>query len=412
MHRIFIIVLGCYILITLTGRAGATDSHGFQTMLHQAHQAIAADKNPTEGRRIIETWLSKNPGHTTGKVFFLLGLARQMEHSWEKATVDYRQALDLDPHLTEARSNLAVCLYHLERFTEAGEIWLVLSESAAQKKNERLYQAALAFYRAGDFERARGAAHMLGEGPAMKMDWVLLTVKLNQETGQLDEAEQMLSRFLNEHPDHPERWIQLAALRNKLGRPAQAAAALEVAYSLAPPDARGWRLLADLYFAAAAPLEGSRCLKRIDEDDLDVDDMRRAAGLLLDAHLYHEALYWSERAIAFVPDAPGAWMTAGLAEMGLSRFKEAGDRFARALELDPDREQLRYLLGRSVFLDGRWPTARTWLQELGSSEQYADRAERMLRVIESIDRVETSGTASDKETENRTISNIDAEKRH
>lgn len=381
-------VLFCaLILLTLAGAIPAESAgrdRRSQRLLHEARRELVEKNNPEKARRSLQKWLAQSPNHADARAYFLLGLSWQMTGDWEEAIAAYRKALELDASLDEARTNLAPCLYRLGRFAEAGAAWSDRYERTGRKDKGILYKAALAFYRAGDMDRARRAADGFRRQAASEKEWTLLLVRLDTATGKTEAAEDALTRFLDRDPDHPDLWRRAAALRRRLDRPAEAAAALEVAHGFEPPDADGWRTLGDVYFAAGAPLEGVRCLERLDPDELTGEDMIRAAQRLTAIHRYDKALRWSQRAIERNPGDPGALMAAGHALMGLRRYADAQERFHRAAALKPDREDARYWLGRSAFLSGDWSTARKWLADLAASARFAEAASKMLAAMEPL----------------------------
>ena len=131
------------------------------------------------------------------------------------------------------------------------------------------------------------------------------------EADRLPEAETLFMASLQHWPGRPSTLINLAAVRHRLGRPAEALVTLDEALGQTPDDAQAWYQHGQLLQALQRPLDALRSY---------------------------------ERMLALKPDAGAGWSQRGGILKDLGRLAEAAQSFERALEHGADAELNRFLL--------------------------------------------------------------------
>lgn len=251
-----------------------------------------------------------------GVVFFQKGLV-------EDAVAAFERALELDPRLEVARTNIRIAFEHTGHYRQ--RISDLVARVAAEPADDDARDALARSYLLGG-EAANAAREwraMLERYPSS----VPLHMKLayaEGEAGRGKEAEHLLTRALAMAPGEATIHARLAELRQARGDLSGAAASAERAVALAPEDARIHVLLADLLGALGRRSEA--------------ESVRTRAAALDSATLEEEHHLSLER--YFSIDTARSERQPAAAEGGLGRFaramelRAAGDYDGAVRELD------------------------------------------------------------------------------
>jgi predicted TPR repeat methyltransferase len=228
------------------------------------------------------------------------------------------------------------------------------------------------------------------------------------EAGRLAEAEAQLAASLQQLPGRPSTLLNLAVVRTRLRRPAEALPLLQEVLAQEPANADAWGhhgtalaalgRLADavasfekaLAIAPTQPAALFLCASQLNALGRHAEALTRLDALLAlrpdDAEALFErglslqalarpvdALASYERLLALRPQDALAWTQRGAILKDLGRLAEAAESFRRALALGGDAELNRYLLASvdAALPDGGTPSTAPRAYVEGLFDQYA-----------------------------------------
>jgi tetratricopeptide (TPR) repeat protein len=275
---------------------------------------------------------------------FHLGLARSMAGQNAEAAAAYRRTLELKPGLYEAQLNLGVVLINLKQSAEAAS---VLKQALAQKPKEfrpnyYVGEAQLATGQATEAEssfraalaadaksaeaaaglarallrqnkRAEAATQFRATGDT---EGLLELAALHEKSGEPAEAIAIYQQFAASRPNDPALLERLGALLMSSGRAAEAIPHLENAIRISPTAANRFAL-ATAYLRDRQTQKATATLaEAIAADPKNAELYMASAGLHRDQKDFKTAAeqYW--RATQLKPDSKEAW--SGMATMLLS----------------------------------------------------------------------------------------------
>jgi tetratricopeptide (TPR) repeat protein len=106
-------------------------------------------------------------------------------------------------------------------------------------------------------------------------------------------------------------------------------------------------------------------------DDLDLDSLMRAAGLLWEGGRYDRSLETVQRVLVRAPDSRRAQTLEAHLLSNVGRHDEAMDRLQRLLKKDPENLDLMLAMAWSTSRSGRHEKGRTWLDRAWAQSQKA-----------------------------------------
>jgi tetratricopeptide (TPR) repeat protein len=145
-------------------------------------------------------------------------------------------------------------------------------------------------------------------------------------------------------PCRSEVWESIAAVNSGQGNYGAAAAALSVAFRLAPPTREAWRKLGDLYRLAGVPAEAARVYRNALGSDPTPAALDRLADACLAAHDLAAALAAIRRAAEKAPTA-GRWARIGQICFLLDQHEPSLDAYRAAAALDDRDGRMSLLAG-------------------------------------------------------------------
>ena len=352
-----------------------------QKALYEANVALTEENDPAKALVILRELLKKHPQEEHHLVHYVMGLAYHRQEKLGPAGKAYARALEMKPDHLPSCLNLAVVCYEQKNPLEAARLWERAFPLSPKKDPTLLYQAGAGYYEAKRFEdSARVLKKLLHlEGQPQK-GWLELYIHVLMELDQNAEAIQELTRFLNRYPQEEGYWRLLAQLHLNAKKYRPAAASLEVAYRLKPPQDQAWKQLASIYFHLGSPLAGVKALQRAYGSAPEPRQCDELARWLEQAGRTDRALVWLDRALQAEPTAR-RFLTKARLLYDHGRYRESLPASARAVELAPELYQAHLLMGYAALELGRLDEAEKAFSQAVKSEKYKPQALAALNSI-------------------------------
>ena len=331
-----------------------------------------------------------------------LGRALVGLQQFEDAERHLRRAVQIDPRSTTAYQNLAEALRKQGRYADAVAAYravLAIDESFA------LAYAGMGTALFGEQRYAEAVAAMT---QALSLEPDLPTAgalhlhmgRSARELGRLDEAAQHFLRLMEIEPDNVEPLFDLAKLRFRQGRAADADQLLNRTRELRPADPATLHNIAEALRIQGRYGEAVASYRAALEIDAEFAPAHAGLGIaLFQWERYDESIGALELALALQPDLPVAgsspYVFLGRAAQKLGR-EDAAEYFARAIQRDPhDYEALDHLalmrFGQQQYEEARAlyrtmveinPDSAVTHSNLGATLYYLGRFEEALESID------------------------------
>lgn len=252
----------------------------------------------------------------------------QQQGDLTTAIRDYKQLLQLQPGLTEARVNLGAALADSGRFDDAIAQYRLALPGVADKNAVRL-NIALAYYKKGDLE---SAAHELTELHAQK-------------------------------PQNAQIAILLGDSEVRLGRGKEALALLQPmeAANAANPDFE--YVLGTALLQAGERRAAAEKLEALAKATQNADAYLLAGSTFLDLNDFERARNDLEAALRLKPDLPHLYTSVGMARDETGDAAAAEPAFREALLRDPNDFQANLYLGSILYKRRAMEEARPYLEK-------------------------------------------------
>ena len=207
-------------------------------IVYQAQEALQAEKYG-KAAEILREFDLKHPDKPDALVCYLLGNAYYMNNKKEAAYRSYRRGIEATTDSAMLWINLAAVAYELNHTSEAATYFRKAFDLSDPPDYDLLYQAGAAHYQAREYAKAKVALSELVRPQAkVEKPWLQLLIHTYLELGELKEAEEFLTLFLERNPTEAAYWRLMAQVRIHRKNYVEAAAALEIAYRLSPPRRR------------------------------------------------------------------------------------------------------------------------------------------------------------------------------
>lgn len=267
-----------------------------------------------------------------------LGAAYIESRDYERAAVELQRAVQINPRDSHARAQLGFVLSRLGRLDHV-DARLHLGAEAESRGDLR---AALTEYRRAyqlDVTDLYTASALAG-----------LLVGAHQ----IDEAQQIVERSLELHPDAPALLRHMGAILDARGRPEEAEELLRRAQLAAPGDAEIHYSLGVVLARQGRHDEAIECYEQAASLQPGVARYWNNLGATqLDAKQPEAAARSIRRALRVDPQDAVAWNNLGAALGELRRFDEAVDALQKAVDLAPSYPNARHRLGKTLADAGR-----------------------------------------------------------
>jgi len=372
-------LLGVLTVALPSGPARAAIPPLARQALHSAH--LLMDENRfAEAAKLLREYLDTAQGGAHAEVYLVLGGALHQAGNKTEALAAFKTGHAAHPDNPYLCLNTGVVLYELERHAEAGGFFEKAHGLQEQPRPELLFQAGSAYYLGEDFQSAaRVLTALLDRERKPRKEWVQLTIHALVEAGRPVQAEAMVLRFLNDHPDEAEYWILLARLHLDREDYARASAALEIAHSLATPSRQELERLASLYAYQDAPLLAASALMRAYGQTPTPDEAIKVAALLAAAGRTAQAVALLERHRGNTTAA----LEAGKALYRARQFEAAEAALRRILE-GGDNPEARFFIALCAWEGRDWERASREFRRLAGLESHRRRAAPYLAVLEDM----------------------------
>ena len=266
----------------------------------------------------------------------------------DEAATLYRQALRIEPSISQGHNNLGAILLSLGRLDEAQTEF---QEALRRRPGdpEVLYNLGLALEKLGRPEEALAAiTAALAARPHQRGAHAALANAL-QSLGRIDEAIAEYNEALRLEPRDAETHNNLGSALGKRGRMDEATAQYLAALEINPRSARA---STNLGLALLRMGRVDEALKRL-SDAVSFDPSFMAAHYslaeaLAQAGRTQEAVREFAAAVKLQPDDPELRNELGVALAVVRRFPEAIAEFREALRLKPDYEEAKVNLARAL----------------------------------------------------------------
>ena len=287
------------------------------------------------------------------------------------------------PQCREIVHNFAVARYEQERFEEAGKLFLESYELSKEPKPAVRYQASACFYQAEKYKQAYAAIRPLLDTTTVKTNWVKLAAHSLIQLKDWPRAEKVLIRFLKASPTEYAYWQLLANVRVERKHYKRAAAALEIAYRITPPNETQRRNLSQLYLYIDAPLLSAHAL----EDSFTGTPSPKVCDQLARAYLSagrtRQALGMLKLAIR-QDNTAERWLTKGKILYSKRRYPEAAAALKQSVKLKEKTGLAHFLMGMSLWETQHWEKARISFAQAATHKRYAKKANRAIKSIDNM----------------------------
>jgi protein O-mannosyl-transferase len=307
-----------------------------------------------DAETLYRATLARNP--SCWMAYINLGRLRQEDaraHGGDPARLDealamFREAVRIEPGISEAHNNLGTLLLALGRDEEALAEFraaLKLKPSDAQVH----HNMSLVLERLGRTDEAAAQAQTsLTLHPDQSAAHLALADAL-QSQGKFDEAIREYVEGLRLAPDDAEAHNNFGSALAKAGRLDEAAAQFQEAVRLNPRAFRALNNLGSAELQRGRPEDAASHFREAVAIHPDFAPAHYNLGNALEAMGRHdEAVAAYRAAIKYQPDSPDAHNELGVALAELGRFQEAVVEFREAVRLKPDFADARANLARAL----------------------------------------------------------------
>ncbi|MUM77203.1 tetratricopeptide repeat protein [Pseudodesulfovibrio sp. F-1] len=373
------LLLSLFAIALFSGPARAAIPPQARQALHAAHR-LMDEKQFTEAVKLLREYMDTAQGNVDAEVYLVLGGALHQSGKKTEALAAFKTGHTAHPDNQYLCLNTGVVLYELERHAEAGGFFEKAHSLQEKPAPDLLFQAGSAYYLGEDFQAAaRVLTSLLNQEAKPRKQWVQLTIHALIEAKRPAQAEAMVLRFLNDHPDEGEYWKVLARLHLDREEYAKASAALEIAHSLAAPTRQEVERLANLYAYQGAPLLAAATLTRTYGQNPTPEEAIKVAALLASAGRTAQAVTLLEHHRS----NPTAALEAGKALYRHRKFEAAEAAFRRILE-SADNPEARFFIALCAWEKREWERASREFRRLAGLESHRRRAAPYLVVLEDM----------------------------
>jgi len=263
----------------------------------------------------------------TVEQLFRSAVEAQQHGDFPTAIREYRQLLQLQPDLADARANLGAALAHVGRFDEAVSEYRTALKTDPNNGVIRL-NLALAYYKKSDYRSAATELDALNASGSADARIATLLADCYSKLGDDARAVETLAPLQPTHPEDLDMAFVLGSALTRTGKTAEGAALLE-------------NVAKKGNSADAFLLAGSALLKR--------NEKARALSDL-------------EAAMRLKPDLPGLLTQLGIAEEGNGNDTRAEQDLRKAIDSNPNDFEANVHLGGILYTRRDLAQARLYIQ--------------------------------------------------
>lgn len=414
------------------GIAGAKSAIPMRPSEHRGierAQAYLEQEEYAEARAALKPLLEREEHHPL--VDFYRGVIAQSQEKYATASVWFERSVAADPTLRAGWINLAQCRFQIQDYAAAARAYMRSYALSDPPEPRWRYNAALAWYQAGELARARDIMQQLMEDfpAAVELPWreLLVHIYLNQTEEQnlrlalphvqilaqessaaaqrrwreylihlylkLDmpgEAWAFVSSLLEVESLEPRWWRVAAHLHLEAQRYADALVALQVAGFLAPGDVREERLRADLCMQLGIPLQAIPYFTDLLENDTsEFEEQEVLLGLAqayVQRHKPQKALKYLAQIDAERESVPQLRLRARILYMlkDYAQAYAAYDALARREQQGRNSARAWLFAGYAAWNAGELKAARSALRQAAQEAEFRRQAQQLLRHLQTL----------------------------
>ena len=377
--RIFSVFLALALMVSAAQAADRLPPLARQA-LHKA-QLSMNDSKFKDAASILQEYIRSSEDPVPVQVWLMLGGIYHRDNDSKRAHDIFLRGLKAYPDNGQLAKNLGVTCYEFGRYVEAARYFEKAYKLISPPQPEMLFHAGSSYYGAEKYkDSARVMYTLVTSVKQPKQDWVRLAIHAHLEAGEYKKTEQLLRRFLADHPGEAPYWELLAKLHMDRKEFDKAAGALEICYRLKDPTRRQLERLASLYMYSDAPLMASATLQRAYAGGADTDKARKMAFLYASAGRPEEAVKLLTR-----------YARSGMAgEKGrilyeARRFDDAEKTLQSAASGSAPPAESVFYLGMCAWEKRDWKAAKANFSKLRGDKTFGRRVKAPLAVIEDIE---------------------------
>src|SRR5437867_11779430 len=263
----------------------------------------------------------------------------------QDARVASKRAIQLNPPLARAQTNLSLERYTAERKSQERRQRLAPEPQVVEGNELAHYNLGLAFRQKGYYNEALKEYRLALERGEDRRLTLQAMAELHLLKRDLPAALERYGTLLREVSDAPKLWNERGVVLHQAGRTEDALASYRQAVEVDPKYALAWNNLGvvQAHGAAADPaIEAFRTALQL-QGTFSAARLNLAL-VLFQLRRFQLALEAYRQVLSSEPNAAAAWNGVGLVLVELKRFPDARNAFVRAVEADPDHAGAHYNL--------------------------------------------------------------------
>lgn len=238
--------------------------------LYEAQQMIKEEKYIQAVQRLTE--FRKTSEDDSSLYYLLMGNALYSSGDRKKALQIFIEGHRKYPSDNDLCSNASITAYGLEDYKTAGGLFRSLYSLSGEP--EHLFRSSAAFFLGNDTREAeRQIDRLLGAHRQAKTEWLKLAVSIKMDLENWRGASGIITEYLKKNPDDEQMWRVKAQIHLNTEQFAEAASALETAYSIKPPKDQQLKNLADIYSYAGASVRAASTLEKISRTEKELSNL-------------------------------------------------------------------------------------------------------------------------------------------
>jgi tetratricopeptide (TPR) repeat protein len=326
-------------------RQGLKDESGQFEVRHQLVEILLRQGRLNDARQELEWMLAQSPDHLES--MRKLGLIEMEQGNWEAAESTFREILRHKPDHSQSLYHLGSALEEQQRWEDAIDAFSRVSSESVLYPDALVHLSYL-YQRLGEDDLALRRLEEAVEMAPDRHQYYMYLASLLDEQGRYKEAIKRLQQGRRTTSSaQAEFSYRIGILYGKLDQWEQAVAEMRQALRYQPEHADALNFLAYHFAETDQNLEEALelGLKALSLKNLGyIHDTVGWIYFRLDRP--REALRHLERAASELPGDPVVWEHLGEVWENLGELEKAKEAYRRALDIDPDAEQVREKLNR------------------------------------------------------------------
>jgi tetratricopeptide (TPR) repeat protein len=354
-------------------------------------QRLYQNNEYAKARAPLLRFLATESEEVPAVLYQMLATCWYLDDNPEEARKVYEKGYAAYPKNEDMLYNYAAVSYELEDFMKAGQLFEELYDVKKEKDLEMLYQAAVCYYTAEELgEAVRIFEKMIDLSEEPESSWFETIISIYMEEGNNDKAEEYVLRALDIFPLMRRYWELLAAIRLDKSNYRGAASALEIGFTIQPPEERNkWANLLDLYNYLRVPLRTAKSLETLMKMNAATEEDYIRIAQAYEATLrVDKAVSFLESVISKNPSKKLLFEKARIL-YDARRNKEAIEVLDECLRADPDNGYAYVLKGFAAWDMEDWKKMKEAFTMAQNFSEYKLQAREALAVVEDLERAKS-----------------------